>query len=640
MPLPFLSPAYRKAGLALALSGLFLCGTSPLSPAMAFKLFGIQLWGKDEEEAAKVIDPVEYSLTLNDNTDDAELKEAIENTSRLKQDEEQPVSGDLGLALRARDDRDRLLAALYEKARYGGTVDVTINGQPLDSLPPDPDFPAGAPVPVVVTVNPGPVFTFGTVMFEKDAGGRDPKDYDLEPGERADSTLIIKAGEKVVEDLKEGGRPFAKLAARTAVADHKTNTVDVTISADSGPVAPFGTVAIKGARTVNPDFVREYSRLDQHKRYSPEEMRKAQERLRKLGVFSSITIREADRLDSDGSLPLTIEVSEGKHRYFGVGADFSSTDGFGLQGYWGHRNLFGEAESLRIEGSVSRLGETLDATALDYSAGILFTKPGAFGPTTAFNASIRAAMLDPDAYKAQTITGLVSVSKELSDIDTLSVGAELGWMNIEEDAYDDKQRYLVPALPIDFVRDARDNTLNPTEGYRATASIKPSYDIYGSTVFSSFEGSISGYYGIGADDRTVLAARLSAGVVAGGSALTDIPATRRFYLGGGGTVRGFAYQEISPRNADDDLLGGRSYVNVNAEARVGITDTISIVPFVDAATVSAKTAPDFSDVKIGAGIGVRYNTSFGPIRVDFAVPLNPYDGGTRYGIYAGIGQSF
>jgi translocation and assembly module TamA len=640
MRLPTVSPAYRKAGLALGVAVLALCGPASVRDAAAFKLFGINFFGSDkDEETDAVIDPVTYTVTLNDGTDDKELKSALSGSSRLVQDKEKPVSGNLGLAIKARDDRDRLLAALYEKARYGGVVEVLVNGQPIESLPSDPEFPAGAPVPVTINVKPGPVFTFGNVLFEDDAGGKNPEDYDLKAGNRADSTLIIKAGEKVVEDLKEEGRPLAKLHGRTAVADHKTNTVDVTIGAEGGPVAPFGVVAIKGARTVKSDFVADYSRLNDGRRYSPEEMRKASERLRQLGVFSSITIREADTLAPDGSLPLTIEVSEGKQRYFGAGAKVSSTDGLGLEGYWGHRNLFGEAESIRIEGSIDRLGETKDVTDLDYSAGILFTKPGVFDPYSTLTASVRASLMDPDAYKAQVVTGAVGVSYELTEADTVAIGAELAWNNVEEDAFGER-RYLTPSIPLDYVRDARNDKLNPTEGYRATVSVKPSYDLYGKTLFSSFEGSATGYLGFGEDDKYVLAGRLSAGVIATDGKLDDIPAPRRFYLGGGGTVRGFAYQEISPRNADDDLLGGRSYVNANLEARVSVTKTISVVPFIDAATVSAKTVPDFSDVKIGAGIGVRYLTSVGPIRVDFAVPLNPYDNGTRYGIYAGIGQTF
>lgn len=634
--LPTVSVAYRNAGTAFAVAALCAFGPLSVTDAHALKIFGMSFFESDEEEV-EVIDPVSYNLTLTDGSGDEDLKEALENSSRLFQDKDKPVSGDLGLVIKARDDRDRLLAALYEQARYGGTVDVKVNGQDIDTLPPDPVFPDGVPVPVEITVTPGPVFTFGNVVLKGDALGRRPDEY-LKPGARADSTLIIKAGEKVVEDLKEEGRPLARLTERSAIADHKTNTVDVVIAAEGGPVAPVGTVTVSGTKTVDPAFVASYSRLNGGKPYSPENLRKASERLRQLGVFSSITIKQADALAPDGTIPMSIEVSEGKHRYFGAGAQYSTTDGFGVQGYWGHRNLFGRAESLRVEGSVNRIGETTDVGNLDYSAGLIFAKPGAFGPASTFNASLKAQLLDPDAYNATIFTGAAGAIFELSDTDTISGGAELSWADVD-DAFGSNE-YLTAAIPIEYVRDRRDDKLNPTEGYRASINAKPSYEINGQAFFSSFEGSASAYLGLGEENRFVLAGKLSAGVLAGGDGLASIPANRRFYLGGGGTVRGYSYLEISPRNGDNEILGGRSYVNTSVEARINVTEKIGIVPFLDAGTVSATTAPDFSDIRAGAGIGIRYATPFGPIRLDFAVPLNAYPGGTKYGIYAGIGQSF
>ena len=302
-----------------------------------------------------------------------------------------------------------------------------------------------------------------------------------------------------------------------------------------------------GTKTVDPAFVASYSRLNGGKPYSPENLRKASERLRQLGVFSSITIKEANELAPDGTIPMTIEVSEGKHRYFGAGAQYSTTDGFGIQGYWGHRNLFGRAESLRVEGSVNRIGETADVGNLDYSAGLLFAKPGAFGPASIFNASLKAQLLDPDAYSATIFTGAAGATFELSDTDTISGGGELSWADVD-DAFGSNE-YLTAAIPIEYVRDTRDDKLNPTAGYRASINAKPSYEINGQTFFSSFEGSASAYLGLGEENRFVLAGKLGAGVLAGGDGLASIPANRRFYLGGGGTVRGYSYQEISPRNA-------------------------------------------------------------------------------------------
>lgn len=635
--LPNESFAFRRAGTALTVAaGIFLCpGLS--REAHAFKLFGITLFGEDET-AVEVIDPVRYSITLDTDGADKDLAKALKNSSLLLNEEEIPASGDLGLVIKARDDRDRLIATLYENARYGGVVTVTINGRAIEDLPPDPEFDRSAPVPVTVRIDPGPLFVLGNVRFEGDAARLDPADYDLKAGADAGSLVILKASKKIVEDLKSKGRPLARLTKQEVVANHQMQTVDIVLGAESGPVAPIGNVSISGEKAVDPDFIRRYSRLNEGKPYSPEDIRKAAERLRKLGVFSSVSIKEPDRLAPDGSLPLAITVSEGKHRYFGFGASISTIDGVGVEGYWGHRNLFGHAESLRLEGSVGGLGQWNGIENLDYAAGISFVKPGAFFPSATLDASIKAATLTTESYDAASVTGRLGLSYELTEKDIVSAATTLSFADID-DAFGNN-RYLTFALPLDYVRDSRDNRLNPTEGYRAPISAAPSYEIMNGAIFSSFEGSVSGYRSFGAEDGIVLAGKISAGTLVGGEGLESIPATRRFYAGGGGSVRGYAYQEISPYNGAGDATGGRSYVTGSFEARINVTDAIGIVPFVDAGTVSPEMYPDFSDIRIGAGIGLRYNTAFGPIRLDVALPLDRYDGGSRYGIYAGIGQSF
>lgn len=629
---------FRGAGTVAGLVAFFLFWPGLAQDAHAFKIFGITLFG-EEEETVEVIDPVRYEATLATGDADKDLKKRLENASSLNTDQKQPVSGDLGVVIKAREDRDRLVAVLYEEARYGGIVSISIGGVDIDQLPPNPTFDHSRPVPVTVTIDPGPTFTLGSITFEGDAAGRDPAAYDLKPGGPAGSSLILKASEKLLVDVKAEGRPLAKLTERQVTADHSTRTVDVVMGAVSGPVAPFGAVAVKGSRTVDSDFIRRYSRLDKGGRYSPEQLSKASERLRELGVFSSITIKEASALAPDGSLPLTIEVSEGKHRYFGFGAEYSSLDGAGIQGYWGHRNLFGQAESLRIEGKVSGIDSVDDPGDFNYSAGVVFTKPGAIVPEATFEARLEAKSDSFDAYDAQTLIGSAGFSYELSETEKLTAGGEIAWIHTDEDAFG-KNEYLTFSVPVGYERDTRDNKLDPTTGYNAAISAKPSYEAKRGNIFSSFEGSLSGYLGLGENDGVVLAGRLAAGTLVGGDGLVSIPATRRFYAGGGGSVRGYAYREISPYNDDDDATGGRSYAIASLEARIKLTENIGIVPFIDVGTVSTEIVPDFSDIRAGAGIGIRYATPFGPLRLDFAVPLQRYDGGTEYGIYAGIGQAF
>ncbi|MGV8937426.1 MAG: autotransporter assembly complex protein TamA [Allorhizobium sp.] len=635
--LPSKSSAFRKAATAMTVAASFAACGALTRKAEAFEIFGITLFGKTETDPT-IIDPVNYSISFDAGSTGKDLAETLENTALLVQDAETPVSGDLGLVIKARDDRDRLIATLYENARYGGVVTISINGVDLDALPPNPTFDHSAPVPVSIRVEPGAVFTLGAVTLDGDAAGLDPAAFDLVVGGDASSLLILKAGQKIVERLKAESRPLARLTARDVVADHETNTVDVTISVESGPVAAIGEVSVSGAKTVDAGFIRRYSLLNAGKPYSPDDLRKAGERLRKLGVFSSVGIREADKLAADGTIPVGITVSEGKHRYFGAGATVSSIDGLGLEGYWGHRNLFGQAESLRVEGAVGRLGETTDLKAMDYSAGITFVKPGAFFPSASLEASVKAARLNTTSYDADMITARIALAYELSDYDTVSAGFELGYADID-DAFG-TNKYVTASIPIDFVRDTRDNKLNPTEGYNASLGLSPSYEIMGQTFFSSFEGSLSAYRALDQDDRIIVAGKLSLGTLFGTGDLKDIPATRRFFAGGGGSVRGYAFEEISPYNADNKATGGRSYAVASFETRVGITESIGLVPFVDVGTVSVDNIPDFSDIRMGAGLGLRYATAFGPLRLDVAVPVNRYSDGSQYGIYAGIGQSF
>jgi translocation and assembly module TamA len=589
------------------------------------------------DKETPVSDPVKYTLTFNGGGD-KDLNKVLQDASGLYTDQKNAVSGDLGLVIKASDDRKRLLAALYEQARYGAVVTIEIAGTDIDKLPAVPSFPHDRPVPVSVTVEPGPVFTVKTVNLLGDATKFNPDDYGLPVGAEAKSDVVVKAAGKMVEDLEAEGRPLAKLTQRELIANHQDNTVEITIGAEGGPVADVGDVKIVGSKTVKEDFIRDWARLNKGRRYSPQDVKDASERLRKLGVFSSINITKGDRLDRNGEIPMSIQLSDGKQRYYGGGVQFSSIDGLGLSAYWGHRNLFGGAESLKISGTVSGIGTTLDYKDMDYNFSILFSKPDAFGPITTFNTGVVAAAVSPDTYRSQTLSTFANVGFDVSRIDTATAGVDLTW-NQTQDVFGDNQ-YLIFSTPVTWLRDASDDPLNPTKGYKLNLKAQPSYEFDNGLPFSSFEGSVSGYYAMGHEDNVVLAGKLSMGSLLGVGDISEIPAVRRFYAGGGGSVRGYGFQEISPRNNDGDALGGKSYMLASFETRIKINDKFGVVPFLDVGTVGRQLYPDFSDIRAGLGVGIRYATPFGPLRLDVALPLKRYDGGATFGIYAGIGQSF
>ena len=200
-----------RLGLVVSFASTSLPGVA--TEAAAFELFGIRLFGSDEADR-DVIDPLNYTITLDTGAADRQLKKSLERTSLLLAEEDEPVSGDLGLVIKARDDRDRLIATLYENALYGGVVLVTIDGRDIDSLPPNPVFDRSRPVPVSITIQPGPTFTLDEVRLEGDAARLDPAEFDLVPGAKAGSLTNLRAAEAISLQLKEEGRPLTEVTRR------------------------------------------------------------------------------------------------------------------------------------------------------------------------------------------------------------------------------------------------------------------------------------------------------------------------------------------------------------------------------------------------------------------------------------------
>ncbi|WP_419693819.1 autotransporter assembly complex protein TamA [Mesorhizobium muleiense] len=624
---------------SLALLSALLCSTALIGAsgnAAAFEIFGIKLWGSSEDENADIVDPLRYAVTIEAPDADEDLAEKLENASALKDDEERPVSGSLGLLAKARADRDQLVAALYADARYEGVVTIIIEGKPLDDLPPDAEFSGPQPIPVVINIAAGPKFTLGDMRLEGDAAGLAGADFGLIAGGDAGSGAVLKAEASIVRALKEDGRPLAKVTAREIVADHATSTLDVALTVAAGPVAGYGDTTVEGTEKVDRDFTEYMTGLKRGRQYSPEEVDEARDRLLGLEVFNSVTLKEADGLDADGNIPIGVEVSERKPRYFGLGGTFSNTEGLGLEGYWGHRNLFGRAEKLRIEGEISGIGSN-ELTELNYNAGIMFEKPGVVGPASKFFANVNTVLEHPDAYDRFSVKGSTGLSYDLDRQQTVSAEVALDYSKITDSF--GKHTYLIASVPLRYVYDNRDNRLNPTTGFRALAYAEPSYDILNGAAFVKLRGEGSAYQSLDATSKFVLAERVAIGSIIG-AGLQDVPADRRFYSGGGGSVRGYAYQGIGPKDADGEPIGGLSFFETSIEMRIAITDTIGVVPFVDAGTVSTDQFPDFSSMKVGAGVGLRYITPFGPLRIDAAVPLNPDPDDPDFGIYAGIGQAF
>jgi translocation and assembly module TamA len=618
-----------RALLALSLAASIAAGTASPSYGAFRDLFN---FGRATEEP--VPDPVPYVVTFAAQGGDRKLDKALRAASNLVQREKTPASGLVGLIARARQDVARLVAVLYENARYSGEVFITIDGRPLDTVGPF-DTIAARPVPIAVTVVVGDPYVFGAISASPLPEGVTLESLGLVAGEPAKSSVIVAAEGRIADGWRQQGYPLAAAGPRDTVADHRTDTLDVALSVDPGPRANFGSVEVIGTDMVDPTLVLRRAGIDAGTLYSSKITRRAETRLRELGVFESVTVLPGTEVLPDGTIPVTITVSERKRRVIGGSVTYSNTDGLGLEVFWRHRNLFGGAEQLQLTASVARL--LSGAFDPDYRLAGTFRKPAIFDPMTDFTLRLEGYRQTTEAYRVTALEGEVGLTHVFSDTLGGSLGLELERSRTENASGVDD--HLLATLTGKLEYDTRDNRLDPSDGIHAFLTVAPAYDFLKDKAFATFSTDIAAYRALDSADRFVIAGRVAASVLTVDNIL-DVAPNRRLYLGGAGTVRGYAYQNIAPRDGGGEIVGGRSSLLASAELRYRINDQFGVVAFVDAGNVSSTIIPGLDDFKFGVGAGLRYLTPVGPIRLDVAVPLQRSTGDPTVALYVGLGQAF
>jgi translocation and assembly module TamA len=349
-----------------------------------------------------------------------------------------------------------------------------------------------------------------------------------------------------------------------------------------------------------------------------------------------------------------VEVTERAPRVVGFSARYSTVDGPAFRTYWEHRNLFGGAERLRLEADlfllprndgtqIKRVGD-LERSDLGGRFRASFLKPALGGTRNDFllDGRVERDRTGGDRFGGYT-SRLVDGTAFIRHRFTSTFSAQAG-LQVQKGQTSDvlgQIDYLVVGTPASVTYDSTDRPLDPTRGVRINASVSPYPEFLGSTVgMVVSEATASTYYALDEDARYILAGRIGLGSIAGAE-LDEIPANFRFFAGGGGSVRGFRYRSLGPTGPFGFVVGGRSLLEASLEARIKITDTIGIVPFVDAGGAFESSYPDFKEkVRVSAGLGLRYYTAIGPIRLDIAAPLDRRPGDKPVSLYVSIGQAF
>lgn len=572
------------------------------------------------------------SVTFSVPEAEAGLRADLRAASLLATSEKAELATGRDVLAAALADYTRLIEALYAKGYYGPVIHIRLDGREASDI-------QLLSIPATVSkaeiaVNPGRPFRFSRAVAAPLAPGTElPEGF--RAGARARSVVVQQTADAAIAAWRDAGHAKAAIGQQRFVADHAAATLAADLRIAAGPQVRFGAFTLNGDSAVRDARVRQIAGFPEGQVYSPADLRLVAKRLRRTGAFRSVSFEEADRLGPSNTMDIDVMLVDEKPRRFGVGAELSSLEGLTVSGFWMHRNLRGGAERLRFDAEVANIGG--ETGGVDYSLGVRLDRPAALGTDTNVYAFAGIERLDEPDYLSDQITLGVGATKYVSDTVELGLGVALYYADVEDSM--GARNFSLLTFPAVAEWDERDDVLNPTDGFYVNAELTPFWGFNGSSSGGRLYVDARGYHAFGAQDGLVLAGRAQFGAIAG-AGLTEVPPDYLFYSGGGGTVRGQPYQSLNIDLGGGNSSGGRSFVGLSAELRGRLTDTIGLVGFVDAGYIGEESFYDGSGAwHSGGGVGLRYQTGIGPIRLDLAAPLSG-DTGSGLQVYIGIGQAF
>ena len=530
---------------------------------------------------------------------------------------------------RAREDEETMRELLRSQGYYDATAQARV-----DSGPP------GGRIAVAIAVEPGPAYRFTSVDLPglAAAGAKAAalrRVFTVAKDDPVDADKVTAATTALKLELGREGFAFARLGDPEIVVDHEARTATLKLPVDPGGERRFGRIILRGQPLFGPKHLARIARWHPGEGYDAALLDDFRRALIATSLVSSVQLTPVANADPE-VVDIAVQLERAPRRTIAAEAGYGTGEGARISLTWTHRNL------IKPEGAVTFQGV---AGTQEQLVGATLRRANFKERDQVLNAQIVASHTQRDAYDAKTFTVSGGIERLTNIIWqkkwTWSFGGELTASDekdvIQATGAPRRRTFFIAAVPTSLAYDGSDDLLNPTRGYRLSGRLSPEASLQHGTFFyarAQLDGSV--YQPI--TGQTTIAGRIRLGSIFGPTADRIAP-SRRFYSGGGGSVRGYSYQDIGPRDIDNDPVGGRSLAEVSLEARVRFGD-FGVVPFFDGGNLYSQTFPRFTGLRYGAGLGVRYYTSFGPIRVDVGTPVNPRKGDARVAVYVSLGQAF
>lgn len=498
-----------------------------------------------------------------------------------------------------------------------------------------------SPYQVILFIDTGPIYELSSYeIFHGDCkeiaqiiGCTEftPQALGLEIGKPALAVDIVNAELNLLSKLSECGYPLAYVEKRKVIVDMQNEKVEAASCVQEGPLSRFGPSIFYGIEGIHPQFIQSKILWKEGDIYNAKLVEKSQEKLLKSELFSSVYISHGETLDEKGELPMRFRFSEANHQRISVGASYGTIDGPGFTASWSHRNIGGMGDTLSARGEFSKRL---------FTGKVAYKRPDFPFMDVTFRAFGEIYHENIHPYRSFIYRGADYIDGFFTPDCNYSVGSKIEHINTSHAAV--TGTYLLLGLPF-FLRFGQvDSPLDATKGFSIVYSITPYQSLFESNEhFFKQRLTTNFYIPIEPSKRVSLALKIQLGSIFSGP-FDAVPITKRFLGGSMDDLRGYRYKTVSPLNEHRKPYGGRSAIFTSAEWRFKVTKTIGIVPFADFGTVTFSELPKFNTKWYKSiGIGARYFSFFGPLRLDVGFPLDRRKGvDPKFQIYATVGQTF
>lgn len=459
----------------------------------------------------------------------------------------------------------------------------------------------------------------------------------IEPGRPARALDVVSAEARMLSLIQKQGYADAFIAPRDVIVDHSDRTLRPTFRISAGRPVQLESPRLETEGRTRESWLAGLSPWKTGDSYNPDLVAELEKSLVETGVYDqvSVSLGPLEGAPVDGPRPVVVSLSDRRAQRLETGASYSSSEGLGADMRWTHFNRLGLADT----GVIFARGSDVDSRL-----GVEVTLPHWRRLRQALTGYAAVFNRETSAYDERGLEIRLDIERKRSEVAYITLGGGLEYTETQETSPGAgrvlRREQVVGSVLGALAIDQTDDILDPGAGWRLDARAEPSL-LTGSVTLSYVKASVqgSGYLPLSASKSTLLAGRIKAGSILGGT-ISGVPASRRFYAGGGGSVRGYVYQGIGPHLSDNTPVGGLSLVEFSGELRHRLNSQWGLVAFIDGGAVGPAQEPRFSALDLGVGLGVRFNPGFGPIRFDLAVPLNRRSDDPGYQVYVSIGQSF